>query len=139
MQIWDANQSKSGFGWVLGSIWAGVGEGFGRGLEALGRSWVIFWRRFFMLAFGMIFKRGLGGFWARFWFDFKGFGRDFGRIWDGFWLSLALLGSPWPSLALLSCPWLCLSLLGSFWLSLALLGFPCLSLMTCGTDFDLKL
>ena len=108
----------------MGSIWAGVGEGFGRGLEALGRSWVIFWRRFFMLAFGMIFKRGLGGFWARFWFDFKGFGRDFGRIWDGFWLSLALLGPPWLSSVVLGSACRSLALFGSPWLSLAFLASP---------------
>ena len=36
-----------------------------------------------MLVFGMVFKRALGGFWARFWLDFNGFGRDFGRVLGG--------------------------------------------------------
>ena len=58
----------------LGFHLGGFGGGFGRHLEALGASWVVFLRCFFMLVFGMFLKSGLGGFWSRFWLDFGGFG-----------------------------------------------------------------
>ena len=64
---------------------AGFGRGFGRDLEALGVSWVVFGGLFFMLVFGMVFKSGLGGFWVGFWLDFKGVGKDFWGGWGGFW------------------------------------------------------
>ena len=65
----------------FGTVWGGFWEG----LEALGSSWVVFWPSFFVLVFGMVFKRALGGLWARFWLDFQGFGKDFGRVLRGFW------------------------------------------------------
>ncbi len=34
-----------------------------------------------MLVFGMVFASGLGGFWIGFWFDFRVFWEDFGRVW----------------------------------------------------------
>ena len=56
-----------------------------------------------MLVFGMVLKRALGGFWARFWFDFRGFGRDFGRFGEGF-------GRDFPGV------WLILGYSGFFWI-----------------------
>ena len=69
----------------LGLYLGGFGRGFGRDLETLGASWVVFGALFFMLVFGMVFKSGLGGFWARFWPDFTGVGKDFGKVRGGFW------------------------------------------------------
>ena len=62
--------------------------GFGRDLEALGASWVVLGPPFFVLVFGMVFKSALGGFWARFWVDFRGSGTNFGRVWGRFWEGL---------------------------------------------------
>ena len=68
----------------FGRVWGGFWEGFGRGLEALGASWVTFWDPFLVLLFAMLSKRALGGSWDRFWLDFegsgKGFGLGFGRV-----------------------------------------------------------
>ena len=68
----------------------------GRGLEALGASWVTFWHPFLVLLFVMLSKRALGGSWDRFWLDFEGsgegFGLGFGRvlvIFQVFWKSLS--------------------------------------------------
>ena len=68
-------------------FWKGggrVGGGFGRALgrvwRLLGASWAMFWPHFFVLAFGMLSGRALGGFYARFRLDFKGFGRGLGRV-----------------------------------------------------------
>ena len=36
-----------------------------------------------MLVAGMLSGRALGGSWARFWFDFEGFGTGLGRVWEG--------------------------------------------------------
>ena len=68
------------FLWILG----GFGEGFGRGLEALGVSWVTFWRHFLKLVFRTLSKRALGGFWAPFELHFEGSGRGLGMILGGF-------------------------------------------------------
>ena len=38
-----------------------------------------------MLVFGMVFKSGLGGFWAGFWLYFRGVGMDLGRTLGGIW------------------------------------------------------
>ena len=85
----EKNQAKKAFTnliWEsLGLHLGGFGRGFGRDLEALGASWVVFAGLFFMLVFGMVFKSGLGGFWARFWLDFTEVGKDFGKVWAGFW------------------------------------------------------
>ena len=65
----------------MGRVWGGVWEGFGAFGDLLSR----FLTSFFMLVFGMVFKSRLGGFWIRFCLDFKGFAKDFGRVWRGFW------------------------------------------------------
>ena len=72
------------FGWVWGGSW----EGFGRGLEALGVSWVTFWRHFLKLVFRTLSKRALGGFWVPFGLHFEGSGKGLGRILGGFWNNL---------------------------------------------------
>ena len=85
----ERNQAKKAFKnliWErLGLHLGGFGRGFGRDLETLGASWVVFGSLFFMLVFAMVFKSGLGGFWVGFWLDFKGVGKDFGKVWGGFW------------------------------------------------------
>ena len=70
--------------------------------EGFRNSWGLLRAPFIMLVLGMVFKRALGGFWARFWFDFRGFGMDFGRVWEGFgrdfrgfWLILGYSGLFW--------------------------------------------
>ena len=68
------------FRWILAPFW----RGFGRGLEALGASWAICGPHFLVLVFGMLSKRALGGFWARFGLDFGGLGGVWGGFWDGF-------------------------------------------------------
>ena len=68
----------------LGLYFGGVGRGLGRVLEPLGVSWAVFCTHFFMFVFGVVVKSALGGVWAGFWFDFKGFGKDLGRILEGF-------------------------------------------------------
>ena len=72
-------------------IWKGLGlhlGGFGRGLAALGASWVLLEAHFFVLVFGMVFKSALGGLWARLWANFRGAGTNFGRVWGRFWEGL---------------------------------------------------
>ena len=64
----------------FGRVWRGFGEGFGRGLEALGVSWLTFGRHFLKLVFRTLSKRALGGFWAPFELHFEGSGKDFGRV-----------------------------------------------------------
>ena len=59
-------------------------EGFGEGLEGLGFSWIIIWRLFLVLVFGVLSKRGLGDSWAGFWLHFQGFGKGLGKILGGF-------------------------------------------------------
>ena len=61
----------------------GFGGGFGRDLEALGASWVVFGALFLILVFGVVFKRALGGILAGLWLDFKGLGKGFGRFLKG--------------------------------------------------------
>ena len=65
----------------LGRVLGGFGEGLGRVLELLGRSWAMFWCHFFGLACEMGSKRALG-------VDFgllgEGFGRGLGGFWGGF-------------------------------------------------------
>ena len=68
----------------FGRVWGGFWEGFGRGLEALGVSWVTFWRHFLKLVFRTLSKRALGGFWAPFGLHFEGSGKGLGRILEGF-------------------------------------------------------
>ena len=78
----------------LGWSWAPFGRvwwGFGRDLEALGASWAIFRRHFFMFLFGMVFKSALGGHWARLGVDFRGAGTNFGRVWGRFWEGLGVI------------------------------------------------
>ena len=69
----------------FGRVWGGFWEGFGRGLEALGVSWVTFWRHFLKLVFRTLSKRALGGFWAPFGLHFEGSGKGLGRILGGVW------------------------------------------------------
>ena len=88
MQIWGGKiqVKKSRKNWIwegLGLHLGGFGDGFGRHLEALGASWVVFGGHFLMLVFGMVFKSALGGLWARFWIDVRGLGVDFGSILRG--------------------------------------------------------
>ena len=73
---------NSGFWKGLGRVLARFGKGFGGVLEALGSSWAVLWPRFFVLVLGMVFKRALGGLWARFWLDLGGSGRGHGRVSD---------------------------------------------------------
>ena len=61
----------------------GFGGGFGRDLEALGSSWVVFGALFLMLVFGVVFKRALGGILAGLWLDFRELGKGFGRFLGG--------------------------------------------------------
>jgi len=63
----------------------GFGGGFGRGLEALGASWLVLEALIFMLVFGVVFKSALGGSWDASWLDFEGFAEDLGRVLGGFW------------------------------------------------------
>ena len=77
----------------------GFGGGFGRDLEPLGASWAVLEPLFSMLAFGVVFKSALGGIWAGFLRDLKGFGKDFGRVLGGlgrdfrtFWVILVYYG-----------------------------------------------
>ena len=53
-------------------------------MEALGVSWVTFWRHFLKLVFRTLSKRALGGFWAPFGLHFEGSGKGLGRILEGF-------------------------------------------------------
>ena len=76
-------------------IWKGLGlhlgrfgEGFGRGLAALGASWALLEAHFFVLVFGMVFKSALGAVWPGFRFDFNAFWEDLGRVLEGFWEGL---------------------------------------------------
>ena len=87
-----SSKKKSSQKWFKKCIWERLGlhlgrfgGGFERDLETLGASWVVFGTFFFMIVFGTVFKIGLGGFWTGFWLDFKGVGRDFGKVWEGFW------------------------------------------------------
>ena len=64
----------------LGLHLGGFRRGFGRDLDPLGASWVVFGGLVFMLVFGMVFKSALGSFWAGIGFDFRRVGRDFGRV-----------------------------------------------------------
>ncbi len=60
----------------LGLHLGGFGRGLGRDLEPLGASWVVFGALFSKLVFGMVVKGAFGGYWARFWVDFRRFGND---------------------------------------------------------------
>ena len=77
---------------------AGFGGSFGKGLWALGASWVVLEALFFILVFGVVFKSALGAVWLGFWLDFNGFwegpGR-FGRNLRAFWVILGLCGLFW--------------------------------------------
>ena len=64
----------------FGRGWGGFWEGFGRGLEALGASWAVCWRHFWVLVFGVLSGRALGASWARFWLDLSGSGEGLGRV-----------------------------------------------------------
>ena len=93
------NQFKFGFWEGLGLYLGGVWESCGKDLEALGASWAVLRGLFFMLVFGVVFKSALGGIWVGFWRDFKGFGKDFGRVLGGlgrdfrtFWVILVYYG-----------------------------------------------
>ena len=68
----------------LGLHLGGFGGGFGKGLEALGAFWVVLEALFFMLVFRVVFISALGAVWLGSWFDFNGFGEDFGRVLGGF-------------------------------------------------------
>ena len=75
----------------LGTSWGPFGrfgKSFGKGLEALGVSWVVSGTLFFMLVFGMVLKSALGAVWLGFRFDFNGFWEDLGRVLEGFWEGL---------------------------------------------------
>ena len=63
----------------FGEVW----EGLGKDLKPLGASWAVLGPLFCMLVFGMVFESALGGIWARFLRDFKGFGTDFGKVLEG--------------------------------------------------------
>ena len=69
----DMGGSGAPFGRDWGRFWEGFG-GSGGLLVVLGAL-------FFMLVFRMVFKSGLGGLWVAFWLDFRGVGKDFGRVW----------------------------------------------------------
>ena len=97
----------------LGLHLGGLGRGLGRDLESLGASWVAFGALFSKLVFGMVVKGAFGGYWARFWVDFRGFGKDFSCF-----LLLALAFS---CLLLLSLAFSCFLLLS--------LAFCCLLLL----------
>ena len=88
-QIWER----------LGLHLGGFGGGFGRDLEALGVSWVVFGALFLMLVFGVVFKHALGGILAGLWLDLRGLGQGFGRVLGGifkhsggFWAIVAFSG-----------------------------------------------
>ena len=72
------------FSMDFGRVWGRFWEGFGRGLEALGVSWLTFWRLFLKLVFRTLSKRALGGFWAPFELHFEGSWRGLGRVLGGF-------------------------------------------------------
>ena len=74
-QIWER----------LGLHLGGFGGGFGRDLEALGASWVVFGALFLMLVLGVVFQHALGDILAGLWLDFNGLGKGFGRVLGGFW------------------------------------------------------
>ncbi len=76
----------------FGRVWGGFWEGFGRGLEALGVSWLTFGRHFLKLVFRTLSKRALGGFWAPFGLHFEGSGKGLGRILGGFWENFGQFG-----------------------------------------------
>ena len=64
----------------FGRVWGGFWEGVGRSLEALGVSWVTFWRFFVVLLFPMLSERALGALLIWSWFDFGWFGRGLGMF-----------------------------------------------------------
>ena len=80
----------------------GFGGGFGRDLEALGASWVVFGALFLILVFGVVFKRALGGILAGLWLDFRGVGEGvwevFGSNFQAFWGILGYCGFFWVKL-----------------------------------------
>ena len=84
-QIWER----------LGLHLGGFGGGFGRDLEALGVSWVVFGALFLMLVFGVVFKHALGGILAGLWLDLRGLGKGFGRNFQAFWGILGYCGFFW--------------------------------------------
>ena len=126
----------------LGRVLAWFGQGFGKGLKALGGSWTVFWLHFFVLVSGMVFKRALGGLWARFWFDFKGFGKDFGRVLGRIFehsgwlwairLAATSCGLLWLALTCFRLLWLAVIYFGLLWISLACFGLELLVLSRIG-------
>ena len=106
----------------LGRVLAGFGEGLGRVLELLGRSWAMFWCHFFGLACGMGSKRALG-------VDFgllgEGFGRGLGGFWGGFAWFFAWFFTFVVCLLLRSCA---LFFCFGFCFALLFFGLCCLSL-----------
>ena len=76
--IWE------GLGGVLGRF----GEAFGRGLEALGASWAIFWRSFWGLYSECVPKGLLEASGLHFGSILEGFGTELGRVLGRFWESL---------------------------------------------------
>ena len=85
---------------------------------------------FFILVFGMVFKNALGAVWLGFWFDFNGFGEDFGKVLGRFGRNLLAI---WVILSLCGLFWA----VGVFWADLRkiLVGAPCCN----GIHFELKL
>ncbi len=61
-------------------------EWFWEGLEALWPLFTDFLASFFVLVFGMLFRRSLGAIWVRICFDWQGFG----RVWGDFWRPKAM-------------------------------------------------
>ena len=99
-------------------------------MEALGAFWVVLEALFFMLVFGVVFKSALGAVWLGFWFDFNGFGEDFGKVLGRFGRNLRTF---WVILGLCGLFWA----VGVFWADLRkiLAGAPCCN----GIHFELKL
>ena len=74
----------------LGTSWAPFGKVWGRLWEGLGSSWGLlgcFGNSVFHAGIWNGLQNALGAVWLEFWFDFNGFGADFGkvlgRVWDG--------------------------------------------------------
>ena len=124
---WSAQKfNLGGSGAPFGRVWGRSWEGFG----GSGVSWVVLGALFFMLVFRMVFKSGLGGLWVAFWFDFRGVGKDFGRVlgggWERFWRIPSDFGLFWSILGYsggLQRFWI---ILGGFWLVLPACLLACL-------------
>ena len=70
------------FGSVLLSIWEGLGKVLGWIWSLLGLSG-LFGASFFHACIWSGLQSAFGGIWAGCWLDFKGFGKDFGRVLGG--------------------------------------------------------